>query len=137
MKRVHDLEVKAFSQQSNSQRYNYFVEKVFEWQEAWGLGDSEGWVVAEIGDTVVFPLWPAEPFAKNCQVDNWQHTEVKRIPFEELVQEVLPSLVVDNIQVAVFMVPDDDQCGVLPAKELLSDFLTLLERDNLDDKEAK
>lgn len=130
MKRVHELEVQAFSRQSNSQRYNYFVEKVFEWQECWGLGDNEGWVVAEIADQVVFPLWPAEPFAKNCQVDNWQHAEAKQIPFAELINEILPSLVNDDIAVAVFMVPDNEQCGVLPAKELLNDFLTLVEQTN-------
>ncbi|UYZ85123.1 DUF2750 domain-containing protein [Entomomonas sp. E2T0] len=128
MKKVHDLEVQAFSRQSNSQRYNYFVEKVFEWQEAWGLGDEEGWVIAEIGEEIVFPLWPAEPFAKKCQVDNWQNTEVKKISFDELLTEVLPSLVEDDVQVAVFMVPDNEQCGVLPAQELLNDFVTLSEQ---------
>lgn len=125
MKKVHDLEVQAFSRQSNSQRYNYFVEKVFEWQECWGLGDDEGWVVAEIDNSVVFPLWPAEPFAKKCQVDNWQNTETKKVSFAELITEILPSLVNDDIHVAVFMVPDNEQCGVLPAQELLNDFQTL------------
>ncbi|MFD1260971.1 DUF2750 domain-containing protein [Entomomonas asaccharolytica] len=128
MKRVHDLEVQAFSRQSNSQRYNYFVEKVFEWQEAWGLGDDEGWVIAEMGDIIVFPLWPAEPFAKQCQIDNWQNTEVKKISFDELIQEILPSLANDNVQIAVFMVPENDQCGVLPAQELLNDFIMLNEQ---------
>lgn len=126
MKRVHELEVKAFSQQSSSQRYNYFVEKVFEWQGAWGLADDEGWVIVEKDSEVLFPLWPAEPFAKNCQVEHWQNTQVKRIEFDELVKTVLPALVNDHMQVAVFMVPQHNQCGVLPAQELLNDFLTLL-----------
>lgn len=126
MKRVHELEVQAFSRQSNSQRYNYFVEKVFEWQEAWGLADEEGWVVVEQGDEVLFPLWPAEPFAKNCQVNDWQNTQTKRIDFDELVKVILPALVNDRMSVAVFMVSQQTQCGVLPAQELLNDFLTLL-----------
>lgn len=128
MKRVHDLEVKAFSKQSSSQRYNYFVEKVFDWQEAWGLCDNEGWVVSEVEGKTIFPLWPAEPFAKNCQVNDWQDTETKLISFSELTGEILPQLVEANIAIAVFMVPDSDLCGVLPAQELLNDFITLTNR---------
>ena len=128
MKKVHELEVKAFSQQSNSQRYNYFVEKVFEWQEAWGLADEDGWIVVEKDDSALFPLWPAEAFAKNCQIQNWQNTQAKRIELDELVKTILPALANDRMDVAVFMVPQHEQCGVLPAQELLNDFLTLLEQ---------
>lgn len=125
MKRVHELEVKAFSQLSNSQRYNYFVAKVFEWQECWGLKDAEGWVISSIEGQDVFPLWPAEPFAKNCQVNDWQTTEIQHIGFVELVTELLPALIEDNIAIAVFMVPHSESCGVLPAESLLGDFTTL------------
>lgn len=130
MKRVHELEVQAFSQQSNSQRYNYFVEKVFKWQETWGLADDDGWVIVEKDDALLFPLWPAEAFAKNCQINNWQNTKTKKIEFDELVKLILPALINDHMNVAVFMVPYNDQCGVLPAQELLNDFLTLLEQKN-------
>lgn len=132
MKRVHDLEVKAFSKQSNSQRYNYFVEKVFEWQEAWGLCDDEGWVVSEVDQTTIFPLWPAEPFAKNCQINDWQNTQTKLISFSELTEEILPYLAEDNIAIAVFMVPNSDVCGVLPAQELLNDFITLSNKKKVE-----
>lgn len=125
MKRVHELEVKAFSRQTNSQRYNYFVEKVFAWQEAWALCDNEGWVIAEVANKMIFPLWPAEPFAKNCQINDWRDTTPKLIAFAELITELLPDLVENNIDIAVFMVPDSTQCGVLPAQQLLNDFLTL------------
>lgn len=127
MKKVHDLEVTAFSQQSNAQRYNYFVAKVFEWQEVWGLYE-DGWVVSETNDKTLFPLWPAEAFAKRCLVNDWQNTKPKAIPFAELVNELLPALNEDNIDIAVFMVPQSEQCGVLPAQELLNDFITLTEQ---------
>lgn len=125
MKRVHELEVEAFSRQSNSQRYNYFVEKVFQWQEAWGLWDDEGWVLAEAQDKNFFPLWPAEPFAKNCQVNDWSNTQTRSIKFNELTEQLLPDLIEHHINVAVFLVPNSNHCGVLPAQELLKDFLTL------------
>lgn len=129
MKKIHDLEIKAFSQLSNKQRYNYFVTKVFEWKSAWGLVDQDGWIVTEIGDETIFPLWPAEPFAQNCQINDWQQTRAKKIELDQLIKAVLPDLSDDNIKVATFIVPGSDQCGVLPAQELLNDFLTLRERE--------
>lgn len=125
MKKIHDLEVKAFSQLSNKQRYNYFVTSVFEWKSAWGLVDQEGWVVTELGDEIIFPLWPAEPFAEKCQVNNWKNTQAKEIEFDALINEILPDLAEDNVKVAIFIVPGSNQCGILPAQELLNDFITL------------
>lgn len=136
MKKIHELEVKAFSQLSNKQRYNYFVTKVFEWKSAWGLVDQEGWVVIEMGEDVIFPLWPAEPFAEKCQINDWQQTQVKEIKFDELVNAVLPDLAEDNIKVATFIVPGSDQCGVLPAQELLNDFLTLQAQEKSNEANA-
>lgn len=132
MKKVHKLEVEAFSRLGTSQRYNYFLAKLSEWQEVWGLSDDDGWVVTEQADQIVFPLWPAEAFAKLCAINDWALAEPKVVTLDVLIDEVLPHLVEDNLSVAVFMVPNREHCGVLPASELLKDCQQI--KDRLQDK---
>jgi len=48
---------------SEDERYNYFIRKVADFEELWGLND-DGWaLLGDNDDNRIFPVWPEKEFA--------------------------------------------------------------------------
>ena len=82
-----------------------FFQLVADWEEAWGLRDEEGWVVAK--ETDALPLWPHAAFAEVCARGAWKGAAAEAIPLGELLGELLPLLEEDGLAIAVFPALDD------------------------------
>jgi hypothetical protein len=97
-----------------------FFQLVADWEEAWGLRDEEGWVVAK--ETDALPLWPHAAFAEACARGPWEGTAPESIPLEDFLEELLPLLAEDGLLVAVFPAPGDPGLVMSPGevKERLS-----------------
>jgi len=113
-------EIEAVSLLDGSKRYTYFIKKVADWEEAWGLYD-DGWLMS--GDDEgnrAFPVWPAAEYASACAVQEWENAKPKSISLDELMEEVLPSLSEEGLFVSVFLVPSEGlvAANVLPSKLL-------------------
>ncbi|MFY9821478.1 MAG: DUF2750 domain-containing protein [Thermoanaerobaculia bacterium] len=87
------------------------IQLVADWEEAWGLMDDRGWVVAK--ETDAFPLWPHPDLARACARNNWEDAEPAAIPLDELLEDLLPLLQEDGLRTALFPTPDDP--GILLA----------------------
>ena len=48
-----------------SERYDYFIRKVADFEEVWGLKDAEGWALMGSEEQVLFPIW-SERNLLNC-----------------------------------------------------------------------
>ena len=93
-----------------------FFQLVADWEEAWGLRDEEGWVVAK--DTDALPLWPHSTFAAACAQGAWEGTVPEPIPVDDLMVELLPLLEEDGLLVAVFPAPGDAGTVMSPGEVL-------------------
>jgi len=82
-----------------------FFQLIADWEEAWGLKDVTGWVVAK--ETDALPLWPHPALAEACARGPWEGAVPKPVPLDELLIDLLPLLAGDRMQVAVFPSPDD------------------------------
>lgn len=85
-----------------ARRYAYFLQRVVESGEAWGL-DAEGWALAvdeEGGD--VLPLWPSSEFAMLCAKRLWEGYTPKPLALDELLSLVLPQLDAEGLCLAIF-----------------------------------
>lgn len=103
---------------SARERYGYFIQLAVDTEEAWGLKNEEGWMLAGDGgddDRDAFPIWPHPDFATACAVGDWQGAVAEPIGLDELVEDLLPILEEDGISVAVFPTPDGDSAIVAPA----------------------
>ena len=87
----------------------HLVQLVADWEEAWGLMDDQGWVVAK--ETDAFPLWPHPDLARDCARNNWEGAEPAAIPLDDLLEELLPLLEEDGLRTVLFPTPGDP--GVL------------------------
>lgn len=81
------------------ERYDYFIRKVSDFEEVWGLKDAEGWALMGSDEQVLFPIWSENEFAELCKWDNYQPTP---IPLNDFMEKLLTKLEKDSIMLAVF-----------------------------------
>ena len=113
---AHVIAVKA------PKRVEYFVKRVADSEELWGLRDEDGWLA--LGDDEgndLFPVWPAERYAAAYAAEQHAEERPERIPLEEWLDEYLPGFAEDGVQVAVFPIPSGQ--GVVLKPEELRAFL--------------
>lgn len=89
-------------------RHAWFVQRVRESGEAWGLY-SNGWALAQDAQgNDVLPLWPGPAFAQRCATRMWAAYVPRRVTLAELLEEMLPELAAEGIPVGVFFNPDGE-----------------------------
>jgi hypothetical protein len=83
-------------------RYEYFIKKVADSEEVWGLYNA-GWAAAqdEEGNTVI-PFFPKKEFAENCARKEWSTYEAEAIDLEEFKNEWLTGMKSDGIKPSIF-----------------------------------
>jgi Protein of unknown function (DUF2750) len=101
-----------------ARRYSYFLQRVVETGEVWGL-DGEGWALA-LDDTGrdVLPLWPAPEFAAICATRLWSGFQPRPINLQVLMDNVLPQLEEEGMPVGIFFTPEG-QGHPVSARELI------------------
>lgn len=112
--------MQAVLQLPAARRYAYFLRRVVEAGEVWGL-DSDGWALAvdmEGGD--VLPLWPAAEFAALCAERLWEGYTPKSLGLDELLSTVLPQLAAEGLTLGVFFTPQG-QGHPVTAEQLAED----------------
>lgn len=92
----------------------HLVQLVADWEEAWGLKDSQGWVVSE--QTQAFPLWPHPQLARACAVETWEGAEPAPLSLEDLLADLLPLLEEDGLRVALFPTAGDPGMILAPSE---------------------
>lgn len=102
----------------SARRYAYFLQRVTESGEVWGL-EGEGWALAlDDAGRDVLPLWPEREFAALCATRLWSGFEPRPIRVQELVENVLPQLEEEGMPVGVFFTPQG-QGHPVTARELI------------------
>ena len=109
------------------ERYEYFIKRVADAQEVWGLY-QDGWALAKTDDgTLVFSMWPASDYASLCAEYEWDGYDAQAFSIEELLEDLLPQLEQDRVLPGIFYTPGDK--GITPTiDELRSDLVRELGR---------
>jgi hypothetical protein len=102
---MSDARLEAVLDLPPSRRHAWFLQRVRESSEVWGLY-AEGWALAYDDEgRDVLPLWPTAASAKLCATHLWEGFEPRRIPLPELLEELLPELAQEGIPVGIFFTP--------------------------------
>jgi hypothetical protein len=87
------------------QRYDYFIRKVAEYEEVWGLYEN-GWALLSDKDKrIIIPFWPEEDFALLCCTEQWANYQPKMISLDDFVNKWLPGMHSDNRYANIFYTP--------------------------------
>jgi len=105
---------------SNSEdRLHYFLSRVIEAEEVWGMGDSNNWLLNEIDGRLLLPVWPYESLANECIHPDAETDGLDAMSLEQFIYRILPSMAQQNI--AVEVLPSKTQAGkIVTAQELLN-----------------
>jgi len=96
-------EVDAVSRLQAPDRYRYFLNKVADWEELWGIANDDGWCLyADDSGTELLPVWPARAYAHTFCADDFADHAPKAISMDEWLENWLPGLASEGTQVAVF-----------------------------------
>ncbi|MFJ4347439.1 DUF2750 domain-containing protein [Pseudomonas sp. NPDC089401] len=125
---VHSKKIQNVCALGPEARFDYFIRKVVDFEEVWGLYD-EGWATSELQGSVVIPFWPEEAFAAQCATGEWGGFTPRSIPMQGFLEQWLPGLHSAAQMCQVFPVPDDVGVVIAPPE------LELLVREELQQYE--
>lgn len=109
-------------------RYEHFIKTAADREEIWVLEHEGYWAMASLDEgELVFPVWPDREFARLCAVDLWEKYEPGEVKIEELLEEIIPTMLADGVKFAVFPLPRG-QGAVVEVEVLRRDLLAELSR---------
>jgi hypothetical protein len=96
-------EIENVLRQNNETRYVYFIKRVADWEEVWGLKGEDGWVLsADDAGNQVAVFWPFKEYAKLCATGAWIQTVPMKIELPTFIDRWIPGLNQDGRLVGVF-----------------------------------
>ncbi len=102
-----------------AERHAYFVRKVADTQEVWGLYQA-GWATAHAGGKVAIPFWPEAAFAQACASGDWAGYQPRPIALGDFLHKWLPGMTGNDQLAFVFPVPQGSASVAAPC-DLLAD----------------
>jgi hypothetical protein len=119
-------ELSAIESYSENERLHYFLTRVIESEEVWGLSNPSGWVMREQDEQAILPVWPYRILAAKCTGNKWKDYVPGAVSLEHFVYNLLPTMNSQDIYVEIM--PTSNQPGILMnAKQLASLFEGMLE----------
>lgn len=104
---VHPKEVEKVSSLEPIERYKYFIKKVADNEELYTLMDNlNNYVVSEIDNNFLFPMWSAKEFIEHCKVKGWENHKIKKITLDDLENEIFDFIASRNYLINVFPIVD-------------------------------
>lgn len=101
------------------ERFAYFVRKVADFEQVWGL-HAEGWATAaDAGGAIALAVWPEPDFAAACAVGPWERHVPRAVPLADFLTVWLPRMVGDSRTVVVF--PTDRDSGLFVGPEAMQE----------------
>ncbi|MCX7290846.1 DUF2750 domain-containing protein [Janthinobacterium sp.] len=116
---MHPEKFKQVAALSSAERHAYFVRKVADTQEVWGL-HHDGWATAQLEGKVAIPFWPEAAFARACASGDWEHFQPRAIGLDDFLNKWLPGMAENHQLAFVFPVPQGSASVAAPG-DLLAD----------------
>ncbi|MCG8313011.1 MAG: DUF2750 domain-containing protein [Pseudomonadales bacterium] len=107
---------------NEGQILEYFLTRVFETEEVWGLSNGAEWIYRnEDQANATLPLWPYESYAKSAAAGEWINYHAQEASLEAFLYSILETLVEDDIMIE--LMPKHDQPGCLISPQQLFSIL--------------
>jgi hypothetical protein len=112
---------------SEDERYDYFIRKVADFEQIWGLND-DGWALLGDDDgNQILPLWPEKEFAELCAVNEWKKHKAEAIDLDSFIEKWIPGMTNDKTKINIFLTPNAKGTVISPV-DLYSDLQDELEQ---------
>jgi len=98
-----EKEIDAMLSADVKHRYEYFIHRVCDTQEIWGLYNN-GWACLGDGEKKFIPFFPHSAYAEHFRKNGWDTYQPKCIDIEEFIAHWIPKMKNDGIEPAIFPV---------------------------------
>jgi hypothetical protein len=97
----YEHEYEAVINMTESELLEYFLTRVFETEEVWGLDDGTEWIMREQSAQACMPVWPYKKFASESAVGHWRDFHPQAESLENFLQNTVAMLVEENAMLEV------------------------------------
>ncbi len=124
---MHQKQIENLLKKSGKDRFLYFVRKVTDFEEVWGLF-ANGWAMTADDDgRKAIPFWPDKDLSSLCREGAWENYNSKQIELNKFISKWLPGMEKDGVLAAIFPTPKDKGVIIQP-KELIDSLEEELEQ---------
>ena len=104
---MNQKELDSIIKQPPNIRYEYFIKKVADYEEVWGLYD-DGWATAQDDDgNMLIPFFPRKEFAEYCAINEWNNFKAEPIDLNEFIENWLVGMRKDRVKPSIFPINED------------------------------
>lgn len=107
-------EYQAAAEMSEVELMEYFLTRVFETEEVWGLEDQADWVLRELQGQTCMPVWPYQQFAVDAAVASWSECKPQAESLEVFLQGILELLIEEDVMLEIMPMVNRMGCLVSP-----------------------
>ena len=115
-------ELMAIAAMTDGELLDYFLLRVTETEEIWGLQQQNQLFVRQLETAGAVPLWPYRSVAVDAALDHWHDCVVQSVSLEYFVELTLPRLIQEELMVEIM--PRGNAAGCLITPHRLLDILT-------------
>ena len=88
---------------SEDKKIKYFLGKVRETEQIWGLKDKGNWItIKDSNDKITMPIWPSYDCAKYCAENQWKEAVTESIDLFEFLEYWLLGMKRDGCRILIF-----------------------------------
>ena len=109
-------EVAATADMSETLLLEYFLTRVFETEEVWGLDDGCEWITVERDHQSVMPIWPYRQYAAEACDGEWSAHQPAAESLEDFVYNTLGTLIEEDIMLEVMSGAGVGGCLIAPQR---------------------
>ncbi|QPK65134.1 DUF2750 domain-containing protein [Methylomonas sp. LL1] len=118
----YEDEYVAVPTMTDEELLEYFLYRILETDEVWGLKDGPQWITREINGRESLPVWPFKRFADEAAVAEWQNLKPSADSIEYFIYQTLNKKAMQGVTIEIM--PRQSEAGCLISPQRL---LTILE----------
>lgn len=123
---MNPKEFESVINQSPNIRYEYFIKKVADFEEVWGLY-NDGWATSQDDEgNMLIPFFPKKEFAEYCAINEWNVFKATSIDLDEFIDGWLEGMCEDGIKPSIF--PTHKDSALVEISVLLKDLRNEIEK---------
>lgn len=109
---LHSKEIERVSNLEPFERYKYFLKRVADSESLYTLkSDNGNYVISEIDDNRLFPMWSAREHAELCKENGWSDCIVEELTLDDLEEEIFDLIASERYLINVF--PTQEKTGFI------------------------
>lgn len=112
----YDDEYAAVPTMTDEELFEYFLFRILETDEVWGLKQGPHWLTREIDGHMTLPVWPFKRFADDAALDQWPNLKAVADSIDYFMDQTLPKMAKQGVTVEVMPRKHGVGCLVTPGR---------------------